>query len=84
MRGKGLGNVSLLDLSGADLDAEIQRVISNNPPKLRPFSLKEDEVMRKLYGKVTAKVIGKILNRSSSVVKKRAKTLGLKSHLQGH
>ena len=84
MKSKGVGNVSLLDLSGADLDAEIQRVISNNPPKLHPFSPKEDEIMRKLYGKVTSKVIGKILSRSASVVKKRAKTLGLKSHLQGH
>ena len=56
---------NLLDLSGKDLEREIEKIAKENPPRYRFWSQKEMDVVRKLHEKgVPPKAIAKAVGRS--------------------
>lgn len=60
---------NLLDLSGKQLEQELDRIAKENPPRGAQWTPKELEILQKLRSRrVSAKKIAKVLGRSVSSV----------------
>ena len=71
--------MSLLQLSQKDLDREIEKILKEAPkPKSNFWTPKEDEILRRLYGKVDTTVVMEKLGRTRCSIEKRSAILGLK------
>jgi len=66
---------NLLDLNGKQLEEEVQRIIKDNPQRVKRWTKKELDVLQSMSGKVPSKVIAEQLGRSVNSIDAKLKTL---------
>jgi len=67
---------TLLDLDGAQLEKELQRIIKENPPRYKPWTPKEDAILKRLKdARVPIKTIAEKLGRTSKSVDMKSRNL---------
>lgn len=66
----------VLNLTGAELERELARIVKENPNKRNTWTEKEIFVLVRLHGKVSNKVIAKALNRSVDSVNNKTAHMG--------
>ena len=70
---------NLLNLSEAEIEKELDRLAKLNPPRSKPWTTKETEILRKAYVEknLPAKTISKLLDRTLSSTVNHITELGL-------
>ena len=67
---------NLLDLNGAQLEKELQRIIKENPSRNKPWSPKEIAILKRLKdARVPIKTIAEKLGRTSKSVDMKSRNL---------
>lgn len=65
----------LLDLTGKELEAELERIIRKNPSSVREWTEKEILIFQRLKGKVPLRIIAKELGRTAAAVEMKSRRL---------
>lgn len=67
----------LLDLDGKDLEAELEKILASAKPSYKTWTQKEDYIIQRLYGKVSADILAAKLGASRRQIYYRAEQLGV-------
>ena len=66
----------LLELEGKDLQEAVDRLIAENKPYPR-WTVKEEEIVRKLYGKIPTRLLAEKLGKTYASINMKAIRLGI-------
>ena len=75
---------NILELDGRELEEEIERIIKDSPKRWggKIWTKKEDEIIKRLQGKVSNRIIGEVLGETRGKLDLRVRALREKGFLK--